>query len=166
LAVGLTAVAGKSLGLKNALANWLEVRQVWPTGREFHQHATAGLTNAGGHLDQPRAPSARLAFAQRIMFVVPVMPVTASVTSASFIGQFLPRKLRRWIGDDLPCTNQEVIGGGVQIKPETIGEVAVIAETVGLAANLSIPCCGPRSRRDWRIRHSRRRAVRKLPAGW
>jgi len=113
LAVGLTAVAGKSLGLKNALANWLEVRQVWPTGREFHQHATAGLTNAGGHLDQPRAPSARLAFAQRIMFVVPVMPVTASVTSASFIGQFLPRKLRRRIGDDLPCTCPGSPGTGI-----------------------------------------------------
>ena len=70
-----TGVGSDARDREDSLADLLEVVQVGPTRREFHHHATRGLANAGGNFDQPRAPGAGLAFAQRVVLAAAVVPV-------------------------------------------------------------------------------------------
>ncbi len=55
--------------------NFLKVIQVRPTGREFHDHATGRFMHPRGDFDQPRAPHAGLAFAERIALAAAVVPM-------------------------------------------------------------------------------------------
>ena len=111
--------------------NGVEVVQVGPTGRELDHHTAGGFTHPSGHLDQPRAPCARLAFAQRVALTTAVMPTAPLTAGKGFHGNGFTLGLVRRIGDNVAHADQQVIGRRVKVETEQVGEVAMIAETVG-----------------------------------
>ena len=80
-----TRVWGGRRDGQETLHDLLEVAEVGPTGREFHHYATRCFTHAGGNLDQPSAPGARLTFAQRVTLATVIVP-TATLTADEGFG--------------------------------------------------------------------------------
>jgi hypothetical protein len=118
------------------LDNPLKVVQVGPTGREFHHHATRRFTHASRNLDQPGAPGAGLAFAQRVVLAPAVVPIATLSAGERFHGNFFAGRLGRWIGHGATQVDQQVVRRRVQIESEQVGEVTMIAQPVGQQAGL------------------------------
>ena len=127
----LTGIGSRRKERRKTPQNFLKVIQVGPTGREFDNHAACGFTHPRGDFDQPRAPRAGLTLAERIALAAAVVPIAALLAGKRFDGNGLRDGFRRRIGDDAAHADQEVVRRRVQIEAEEIGEVAVIAETVG-----------------------------------
>lgn len=122
-------------GQRDLAADPEQLIPVRPAQREFHQHATGTDDHFHGDFDQPAAPRAGLAFAQRIAL-------------ASTVAEPLLRGLgqrRRGDGiEDSPLgrcrrfrrgatqSHQQVRRGGVQEQPEKIRHEPMIAQAVGM----------------------------------
>ena len=91
----LAGIHGSAAG-KNLHADLLVTVQIGPGGRELHGHATRRLDHASGDFDQPTAPRAWLAFAERIVLAAAVLPLTPTAAGQRFgrhffFGQFRQR---------------------------------------------------------------------------
>lgn len=80
------------------LADLAIVIQVRPTAAELYHDPSRGLGHACRHFDQPHAPRAGLALAQRIGSAALIEESSAGIPGQSLAGQFGGRILRRWIG--------------------------------------------------------------------
>jgi hypothetical protein len=83
---------------EDLLADLAMVIQVRPTATELYHDPSRCLSHACRHFDQPHAPRAGLALAQRIGSAALIEESSAGIPGQSLAGQFSGRILRRWIG--------------------------------------------------------------------
>ena len=136
LAGKLAAVVGEPPILKKTLADLAVMFQVGPTGREFHPDASCRLTDSGGHLDQPGSPGARLAFPQRVLLAALVVPSPTLPAGQGLGRHFGLTRRGRQVGHEVSQADEQVVGRRVQVEPEQVGEVAMVAEAIGLQGHL------------------------------
>ena len=69
-----------------------------------------------GDFDQAASPSARVAFAERIVCAAAIVVAFAFASCQRLYGQFGGRFGLRWLGDVLPQADQQIVGRRVQVE--------------------------------------------------
>jgi len=108
----------------------LEVLQGRPVARQTDENSPDAHADLGGDLDRPCPPSARVSFAQKIVLTAAVAASTATMFGQGFRGEFLVRIGRRKVGNQPSRAHLQVVRQAVQVQPEQVGPVAVVAEPV------------------------------------
>ena len=108
------------------------VVEIRPTSGETNDHAPRRDVDLGGNLDQPRSPRAGLAFAQRIALAAAVVVIVTRLAGERLGGKFLGEVFRGRIARRAAQANHQIAGGGVQVEAKEVGQVAMVAQAIGL----------------------------------
>ncbi len=81
----------------------------------------------GGHFDQAGLPCRGMSLAERVLLATLVEVAAALMAGQCFGGNFWVLFCRRWIGHGAPQSQQQVVGGTVQVESKQIGQAAAPA---------------------------------------
>ena len=122
--------------MSDGFADVVEEIEEGPVTGEADADDSCGDHDFRGDFDQAAAPSAGVAFAERIVCAASVVIAFAFASSQRRKGQFGVRFGLRWLGDVLPQADQQIVGRRVHVKSKQIGHVAVIAQPICAEAAL------------------------------